>query len=330
MPERPSKLKIYSLIAADDYDVVVKLHRGEVCALREFPPLLASGMRMVAAGFIMICVYGWHHVQPAISRLGRGMTCACWPFSEQFGVGLNQLFFVIGISMTTVSHAAIMIGLTPVTVLVLAAVMGLETLSVVRLLGMVIALGGVAVLSSPRRSPTARRLRATFLSYLASFTFAVYTVRGKRETQRLGGVVVNTFAYVGTAVADAPDNSRVLTRFRLFTCNMDRVDESWLYMAVFPSVVCYSIYYYALTHVPASRVSAFSYLQPLLATVMAIPLLGEHPTKIARCRRSAGPARRISRGARLMAAFIRLLTRESQLPVHLVWPGGQRVRRPLQ
>jgi drug/metabolite transporter (DMT)-like permease len=50
-------------------------------------------------------------------------------------------------------------------------------------------------------------------------------------------------------------------------------------MAVFPSVVCYSIYYYALTYVPASRVSAFSYLQPLLAILMAIPLLGEQPTR---------------------------------------------------
>ena len=49
-------------------------------------------------------------------------------------------------------------------------------------------------------------------------------------------------------------------------------------MAVFPSVVCYSIYYYALTHVPASRVAAFSYLQPLLATIMAILLLGENTT----------------------------------------------------
>jgi drug/metabolite transporter (DMT)-like permease len=38
------------------------------------------------------------------------------------------------------------------------------------------------------------------------------------------------------------------------------------------------IYYYALTHIPASRVSAFSYLQPLLATVLAIPFLGETPS----------------------------------------------------
>jgi uncharacterized membrane protein len=54
---------------------------------------------------------------------------------------------------------------------------------------------------------------------------------------------------------------------------------SLVYMAVFASVVCYLIYYYALSHVPASRVSAFSYLQPLISTVMAISILDEHRTR---------------------------------------------------
>jgi drug/metabolite transporter (DMT)-like permease len=49
-------------------------------------------------------------------------------------------------------------------------------------------------------------------------------------------------------------------------------------MAVFPSVVWYLIYYYALTRVPASRVSAFSYLQPPLAAAMGVLFLGEHIT----------------------------------------------------
>ena len=44
---------------------------------------------------------------------------------------------------------------------------------------------------------------------------------------------------------------------------------SMLYMALFPSVLAYLIYYYALAHIPASRVSAFSYLQPVFATAMA-------------------------------------------------------------
>jgi len=50
---------------------------------------------------------------------------------------------------------------------------------------------------------------------------------------------------------------------------------SVIYMAGFASVLAYLIYYYALTYAPASRVSGLSYLQPLLATLMAIPILHE-------------------------------------------------------
>ena len=49
-------------------------------------------------------------------------------------------------------------------------------------------------------------------------------------------------------------------------------------MALFPSVICYLIYYYALTYIPASRVAAFNYLQPVLATLMAVIALGERVT----------------------------------------------------
>jgi drug/metabolite transporter (DMT)-like permease len=50
---------------------------------------------------------------------------------------------------------------------------------------------------------------------------------------------------------------------------------SLLYMALFGSVLAYLIYNYALVYIPASRVSAFSYMQPLGATLLAVPLLGE-------------------------------------------------------
>jgi DME family drug/metabolite transporter len=49
-------------------------------------------------------------------------------------------------------------------------------------------------------------------------------------------------------------------------------------MVLFPSVVCYLIFYYALRHMAASRLVALAYLQPLLATLMAIVLLGERVT----------------------------------------------------
>ena len=44
----------------------------------------------------------------------------------------------------------------------------------------------------------------------------------------------------------------------------------WSTWRCFPRVICYLIFYYALSHIPASRVSAFSYLQPLLATLLGV------------------------------------------------------------
>jgi drug/metabolite transporter (DMT)-like permease len=276
LSKRPSSLKIYSLVTLMttwwSLNYIVAKY-----ALREFPPLLASGIRMILAGIIMMAVYGWHRSAGKIPAWNRADVSRLM-FLGVIGVGLNQFFFVLGINSTTVSHAAIMIGLTPITVLLLASLMGMETLSIRRLAGMLIALGGVAVLQLSSSKSGGATLVGDLLVYCAAFTFAVYTVRGKRETSKLGGVVVNTFAYVGTAVAMLPVTIGYSVAF-------DYSKVTWvawtslLYMAVFPSVICYSIYYYALTYVPASRVSAFSYMQPLLATLMAIPLLGEHPTK---------------------------------------------------
>ncbi len=54
--------------------------------------------------------------------------------------------------------------------------------------------------------------------------------------------------------------------------------DAMLYMAVFPSVICYLIYYHALAHLPATRVSAFSYLQPLIAAYTGWLVLAEPVT----------------------------------------------------
>ena len=49
-------------------------------------------------------------------------------------------------------------------------------------------------------------------------------------------------------------------------------------MALLPSVICYLIYYYALARMEASRLAAFSYLQPLLAVAFGVLILHEHIT----------------------------------------------------
>jgi drug/metabolite transporter (DMT)-like permease len=99
-------------------------------------------------------------------------------------------------------------------------------------------------------------------------------VFSKGVTRHHSGITVNAFAYIGGGILLLPlvlimgsglDPQAVSLRGWL----------SILYMAIFPSVICYVGYFYALNHISASRVAVFAYLQPAFATLLAVPLLGE-------------------------------------------------------
>lgn len=246
-------------------------------ALREVPPLLVVGIRMIGSGLLMLPIYAGY-----CRRIGSaGWTRRDLPLLTGLGlmgVGLNQLLFVSGLSLTSVAHAAVMIGLTPMLVLLLAAWYGLERLSRTRLAGMLIALSGVGVLQVNSAGARGATFLGDMLIFGAGLTFAVFTVRGKATMGRVGGIVVNTFGYVGTGLALLPLTLYLSRNFDYGSVSL----VAWasiFYMASFPSVIGYLIYYHALERIPASRLSAFAYLQPLIATLLAIPALGEYPSR---------------------------------------------------
>ncbi len=274
MAARPSLLRLYASIGVMttlwSFNYIVAKF-----VLREFPPLLASGIRTALAGLLMLPVYafyrsrgeaGWQR-SDVQKLLGLGI----------MGVALNQVLFVAGISLTSVAHAAIMISLTPVLVLVFARLGGQEHLRIAKLFGMAVAIAGVLVLQFSSASDRHSSLLGDVLILGASFTFAIFSVQSKKVAGKLPGVVLNTFAYVGSGIVMMPVVAWQSQGFGFGQVSW----VAWMgivYMALFASVLCYVIYYYALTYVSASRVAAFSYLQPVLATLMAIPLLGERPT----------------------------------------------------
>jgi drug/metabolite transporter (DMT)-like permease len=245
-------------------------------ALREFPPLMLAGVRIGFAGVLVLPFYAWERRRNLARWTRRDVPLLLW--LGVFGVTLNQLLFILGLSRTSVAHSAIIIGLTPVLVLLLACLRGLERMTARKAAGMAIALAGVAVLKvfEPAAGNGATWL-GDFFIFLTALCFAIFTVFGKEATTRHSSITVNTFAYVGGAVALAP-----VTLCEAWHHPVAHIGvAAWLsalYMALFPSVLAYLIYYYALTHIAASRVSAFSYLQPVFATAMGVAILGEHLT----------------------------------------------------
>lgn len=273
---RPATARLYVLIILMVFFWAMNFIVSKV-ALRSFPPLLLGGLRTTLAGALIVPAFFLSGRQGKISDKLKPIA-ADMPmllFLGVLGVALNQLFFVLGMSRTSVAHSALILGLTPVLVLLLAAAIGQERLTGRKIAGMSVALCGILTLNIAK-SGTATPL-GDFYIFCGGLAFAVFTVFGKKVVSHHSSLTVNTFAYVGGTVFLLPVTLWYAPGFPFASVPL----EAWaaiLYMALFSSVICYLIYYHALSYIPASRLSSFSYLQPLLAIAVAAVTLGEAVT----------------------------------------------------
>jgi drug/metabolite transporter (DMT)-like permease len=239
-------------------------------ALRAFPAVLLFGFRVSLAGALMLPVWWWDRRRRRSQLVTLGV----------FGVALNQFLFVVGLGRTSVAHASIFANTTPILILVLASLWGLERLTGWKLVGVLVALTGVVLLRALDTSPQAESTFAgDLLTFSGALAFSIFTVLGKSQTDRYGTITVNTVAYVGGALAMAPVTLWQSSGFDFRAVPL----SAWtavFYMALVPSVICYLIYYYVLARMEASRLAAFSYLQPLLAILFGVVILHEHATAV--------------------------------------------------
>lgn len=246
-------------------------------ALQAFSPVLLFCLRISMAGVLILPVYLWERRRrPEPSWTLRDVTQLV--VLGLLGVALNQFLFVVGLSRTSVAHSSIFANMTPILILLLASARGLERLTGWKLLGVTVALAGVVLLRKlDTNSHGEATLLGDFLTFCGALAFSIFTVLAKPQTKRYGGITVNTFAYAGGGLLMAP-----VTLWQAAGFNFRAVPLSaWaavFYMAFLPSVICYLIYYYALARMEASRLAAFSYLQPVLAIVFGILVLQEHVT----------------------------------------------------
>jgi drug/metabolite transporter (DMT)-like permease len=250
-------------------------------ALREFPPLLLGALRIGIAGIFLAPIY-WQNVRAAGKRWWPGGNVSLLIFLAVCNVG-NQLVFIFGLNRTSPAHSAWVIGVSPIFVLLIAAGIGLERITVRKVVGMAMALAGVVYLArqAAHPAPGTRLVQATpagdAITAVAAVLFALFAVYAKKAAESYSSVVVNGFSFMGGAALLAPIIVWQAPNFAFAQVSAAGW-SSLVYMAVFPSAVCYLIYYHAITRISASRVAAFVYLEPVVATLMAVAFLGERIT----------------------------------------------------
>ena len=239
--------------------------------------LLAMTLRSLVAAIVMLPVF-WRRLGAAVSAWNR-REMAILVGLGLFGTALNQFFWTVGVARTTVIHSSTIMGTVPIWVLLIAGVLKIVRITFPKVGGMAIATAGLAMLQAFRANVSGKSatLPGDFLVLLCALALAGTTAFGKVYKPESGGIGVNTVGYVAAALLLLPILWFPFPGFRFANVS----SAAWAgvcYMGAVSSVMGYLIYFWALARIPASRMAAFQYLQPVFASVMAIAMLGEDLT----------------------------------------------------
>ena len=254
--------------------------------LQYFPALTMGSFRVVFAGFAMIPMYFFcRHLRVFANRDGvrpRQFSRAdLWAFLYLgfFGVVVNQMCFTIGLHYTSVGHAAVIVGMGPIYTLALAVLLRLERATFHKTVGMMVALVGVGILAWDRGISTrSASLLGDAITMAGSIGFATYAVLGKRVAARYDALTMTAFNHFAGALLVLPVAIHQAIALVPSAHSGGTPWKAWaavLYMAVFSSAVAYVLYYWLLRYLQASQLAAFTYLLPVLATILGIAVLGE-------------------------------------------------------
>lgn len=244
-------------------------------ALRTFDPITLACFRLELAAILMLPIYFARRARSPLRWRDA------WPFLYLgfFGVVVNQGFFTVGLNYTTSNHSAVIIALGPIIILLLACALRLEALTLAKVLGMAISFLGVYLLETESGSPAhSPLLLGDLITLGGTIGFAIYAVLGKRVAAQYDAISMNTFNCVAAAVLLLPLTIRQ-------GIHLDWRSISWggwlgmLYMAVGSSVAAYTIFYWVLRYMTASRVGAVSYFQPVVVILLSVAFLGERPSR---------------------------------------------------
>jgi drug/metabolite transporter (DMT)-like permease len=238
--------------------------------LQDLPALPAAALRICITAVILLLIrlvaprtlfFRWrdlrHHIYLGVVGIAGG-----------FG------FVTSALSYTSVSHVVFIVALVPLTVMLYGSARGHDRLTALKILGTILSVTGVALLAMNQPEGNQAGLHGDLLAFGGMFCFSFFALRGK-------------------SFAGVYDSLTLVSNSFLLACSValpvllvsapgiawESVSQAgWIalaYSGVLGSAVAYLCFYASLRVLTASQVTAFHYVQPVLATMIGFLLLGE-------------------------------------------------------
>jgi drug/metabolite transporter (DMT)-like permease len=190
-----------------------------------------------------------------------------------FGVALNQTMFTAGMSRTAPISGAIIMITSPLLVVVISNLLLRERITMKRLGGIALGLAGAALLISTSNSSTSRQddPMGDLFILINALSWGTYLVLVKPLMQKYHTITILSWVFLfgGLLVAPLGWNQLHEIQWTTFT-NRIWFDVAFIVFGI--TFIAYLLNTFALRALSPAVVSAYIYLQPLLAASIALYL----------------------------------------------------------
>ena len=234
--------------------------------------------------------------KPGLSRREWGTLLLC----AFLGVPLQFLIQFTGLSLTTVSHASLMVGTMPVLLAAAATLFAHERMDATGWFALVVSTTGAALIALGARhathatsGPAGPTLAGDLLVVLSLVIALGWVLLNQRLVQRHSAIVVSAYGITaGTLILC------VCVPLMYGLPPLHHISlKAWLALAAsgfFCTAATTLLWNWGMTQVPASQAGVLLNMEPLIGSVLGVFLLGE----------TLGPSARLGGGLILAAALI--------------------------
>ena len=248
-------------------------------AVGTIPPLSLAVLRFGQGGLIL-------HLFLLIRRPGQlRITLSDLPYLALLGAVLFTIFpiaFNVGLKFTEASRGALMLSTMPLWSAWFARITKSEHLITRQIMGIILTLGGVAIVLLERGLTWQGGMWALvgdLLMLLTAICGAVYGVLAQKMLRKYGAIAVTTYAMViGTLLLLPASFAEGLPQA------LSKIDAQAagliLFLGICGGAIGYLLWTLALAHLTPTQVAVYVNLNPMVATILGAALLAERLTPV--------------------------------------------------
>lgn len=247
-------------------------------ALENIPPFTLAFIRFFFAAtlYLLFVIKKWNGLTK------RQFLYIC--LGAFFGVTINIGFYFLGLPKTNSINAPIIASSQPIFLYLISIFYLRERQHKKVLYGMIVSFIGVLIIifspvimnGSHSIEQKNTELIGNLFLVVATFGAIGQAITHKKILKEVGALQVTFISFVFGSLSFFP-----LALFELQTWSFMMLDSrGWfgiLFGVILSSAIAYGLYIYGISKIDAQEIGLFTYIDPVIAVLLAIPLLGEYP-----------------------------------------------------